>query len=53
MWNDEYIAIADADIDKIWSRYQQTETWDQWDAGISSASLKGPFQKGTEGTLLL
>lgn len=53
MWNYEYIAIADADIDKIWSRYQQTETWDQWDAGIASASLKGPFQKGTEGTLLL
>ncbi len=53
MWNDEYNAIADANIEKIWSRYQETETWDQWDAGLASASLKGPFQKGTEGTLLL
>lgn len=53
MWNYEYTAIADADLEKIWNRYQETETWDQWDVGIASASLKGPFQNGTEGTLLL
>ncbi len=53
MWNYEYTAIADADVGKTWNCYQETETWDQWDAGIALASLKGPFQNGTEGTLLL
>ncbi len=53
MWNYEYTAVAEVDLDKIWDNYQKTDTWNQWDAGIASASLKGPFQKGTEGTLLL
>ncbi|CAM3582383.1 hypothetical protein DFO69_3376 [Bacillus subtilis] len=52
MWNYEYTAIADVDLEEIWNHYQETDTWNQWDAGIASVSLRGPFQNGTEGTLL-
>ncbi len=53
MWNYEYTAIADVDVGKPGTVYQETETMDQWETGIASDSLKGQFQNGTEGTLLL
>ncbi|MFQ6321882.1 hypothetical protein [Bacillus halotolerans] len=53
MWKYEYTAISDAAPEEIWKYYQHPESWKQWDAGITSASLNGPFQNETEGALLL
>jgi hypothetical protein len=36
----------------IWSRWSDVASWGEWDGGLRSASLKGPFAMGTGGTIV-
>ncbi|WKX19648.1 MULTISPECIES: SRPBCC family protein [unclassified Streptomyces] len=52
MWEYEHsIEVADVTPAQVWARYSDTATWPEWDKGIVSVTLDGPFVAGTTGTM--
>jgi hypothetical protein len=51
MWQFEHTITTKAKVETIWKLYSDISTWTAWDKGIVSASLEGPFVKGTRGLL--
>lgn len=51
MWQFEHTITTKAKAESIWNLYSDISTWTAWDKGIASASLEGPFIKGTRGWL--
>jgi hypothetical protein len=40
------------DPDAVWRRWTDPATWGEWDRGLRSASLDGPFVAGASGTVV-
>jgi hypothetical protein len=51
MWEYEHSLEADVTPEAVWSLYTAASTWPEWDYGIESMELNGPFAVGTTGTL--
>lgn len=51
MWQATNTAMSTGSRAEIFARYRSTSTWQEWDDGVKSVSLSGPFQAGTTGTL--
>lgn len=51
MWQFEHTMTTKAKAETIWGLYSDITTWTSWDKGIVSASLEGPFVRGTRGFL--
>ena len=51
MWTDEHTLTTAAGRDAIWALYADVTAWLQWDRGLVSVTIDGPFAAGTSGTL--
>lgn len=47
----EHTIVIEATPEAIWKAWQDVASWPQWDAGIQSATLNGPFAPGTKGSI--
>ncbi|CCH53713.1 hypothetical protein BN8_02829 [Fibrisoma limi BUZ 3] len=41
-----------ASAERIWQIWTDVPNWKEWDSGLQSAELRGPFQVGTKGVLI-
>jgi len=46
-WRAEHSVDADATPEAIWARFRDVAGWTQWNAGIETIALDGPFAAGT------
>lgn len=44
--------VTTSSPDEIWRLWTTPETWGDWDKGLKSASLDGPMQLGSKGTIV-
>ena len=51
MWTVEHSVTTSAPAHEVWLRYQDTDTWPEWNAAVGAVRLDGPFATGTTGTL--
>lgn len=51
MWSYEYSLDTDKTVREIWARYQNHETWAEWDQGLDHVQADGPLAVGTTGKL--
>jgi hypothetical protein len=51
MWTYEHSAETSAALDAIFALFQNVSTWPQWNPGVESMVLDGPFAAGTTGTM--
>lgn len=47
-----YTDSTTAAANRIWQIWTDVDKWQQWDKGLQSATLNGPFVAGTKGSLL-
>ncbi len=50
-WEQQRSAMCSATRDQIWAVWSDAEHWSEWNSGVRSASLDGPFAAGTKGRL--
>lgn len=46
-WHTEYSIEASAEPERIWALFRDVASWKQWNAGIETIELEGPFATGT------
>jgi hypothetical protein len=51
MWTTDATAETTASPAEVWQRYVQVARWNEWDHGIETSALDGPFAVGTRGRL--
>ncbi|MEV6626142.1 SRPBCC family protein [Amycolatopsis sp. NPDC051106] len=49
----EHSETSTAPADAIWPLWADTARWPEWDAGVRSVVLEGPFAVGTAGTMTM
>jgi polyketide cyclase/dehydrase/lipid transport protein len=49
----EHSETSTAPADVIWPLWADTARWPEWDAGVRSVVLDGPFAAGTSGTMTM
>jgi hypothetical protein len=47
-WRNEYSIETTASRDAIWALFRDVAGWKEWNLGIESIELRGPFATGTE-----
>lgn len=52
MWSTTATATTTATRDKVYARYADVATWNEWDHGTKSVELQGPFEAGAKGVLV-
>jgi uncharacterized protein YndB with AHSA1/START domain len=50
-WEDQRSALCPASREQIWAVWSDAERWSEWNSGVRSAKLSGPFAAGTKGRL--
>jgi Polyketide cyclase / dehydrase and lipid transport len=50
-WEDQRSALCAASREQIWAVWSDAERWSEWNSGVRSATLDGPFVAGTTGRL--
>lgn len=50
-WEEERSAGCPASREQIWAVWSDSERWSEWNSGVRSATLDGPFAAGTKGRL--
>jgi len=50
-WEDQRTATCPASREQIWAVWSDAERWSEWNSGVRSATLDGPFAAGTKGRL--
>ena len=51
MFTWEHTVVTDADPAAVWELYADVTRWTEWDRGLESITLDGPFATGGRGTL--
>lgn len=51
MWHSEHTLETTTEPDAIWRRWADVAGWPDWDEGLEWASLLGPLQEGSSGSL--
>lgn len=51
MWTYEYSLDTPKAPQDIWARYQDCDTWPEWDRGLDHVEANGPLAVGTTGKL--
>ena len=51
MWPVTHTEFTTASMERIWALWEAVERWPEWDEGISSITLDGPFAVGTTGRI--
>ena len=49
MWSFEHTEATKAPPERLWQRYSDRASWPEWDHGIKSVTLDGPFAVGSTG----
>lgn len=50
-WTFEHTEYTPASPESIWALWSDVTSWPAWDGGVERATLRGPFEPGTKGTL--
>jgi uncharacterized protein YndB with AHSA1/START domain len=50
-WEQARTAVCPASREQIWAVWSDAEHWSEWNSGVRSATLGGPFAAGTKGRL--
>jgi uncharacterized protein YndB with AHSA1/START domain len=50
-WEDHRTATCPASREQIWAVWSDAARWSEWNSGVRSATLDGPFAAGTKGRL--
>jgi len=50
-WEEQRSAMCPASREQIWAVWSDAERWSEWNSGVRSATLDGPFVAGTKGRL--
>ncbi len=50
-WEQQRSAACPASREQIWAVWSDAERWSEWNSGVRSATLDGPFAAGTKGRL--
>jgi hypothetical protein len=50
-WEAERTAACPASREQIWAVWSDAARWSEWNSGVRSATLDGPFAAGTKGRL--
>ncbi|HEX4466762.1 MAG TPA: SRPBCC family protein [Solirubrobacteraceae bacterium] len=50
-WEQQRSASCPASREQIWAVWSDAEHWSEWNSGVRSATLDGPFAAGTKGRL--
>jgi uncharacterized protein YndB with AHSA1/START domain len=50
-WEEQRSAMCPASRGQIWAVWSDADRWSEWNSGVRSASLDGPFAAGTKGRL--
>lgn len=50
-WEQQRSASCPASREQIWAVWSDAERWSEWNSGVRSATLDGPFAAGTKGRL--
>lgn len=50
-WEDQRTATCSASREQIWAVWSDATRWSEWNSGVRSATLDGPFAAGTKGRL--
>jgi uncharacterized protein YndB with AHSA1/START domain len=50
-WEQQRSAPCPASREQIWAVWSDAERWSEWNSGVRSATLDGPFVAGTKGRL--
>lgn len=50
-WEEQRSAMCPASREQIWAVWSDAERWSEWNSGVRSATLDGPFAAGTKGRL--
>jgi uncharacterized protein YndB with AHSA1/START domain len=50
-WEEQRSAMSPASREQIWAVWSDAERWSEWNSGVRSATLDGPFAAGTKGRL--
>jgi uncharacterized protein YndB with AHSA1/START domain len=50
-WEEQRSARSPASREQIWAVWSDAERWSEWNSGVRSATLDGPFAAGTKGRL--
>jgi uncharacterized protein YndB with AHSA1/START domain len=50
-WEQQRSALCPASREQIWAVWSDAERWSEWNSGVRSATLDGPFAAGTKGRL--
>ncbi len=51
MWEYEYAVESDASAESLWRCWSDVAGWPEWNAGIESISIDGPFAVGSSFTM--
>jgi hypothetical protein len=51
MWRAEHTLDTSADPAEVWRQLADVSAWPEWDHGLSSAELTGPFKDGSRGRM--
>jgi hypothetical protein len=53
MWGYEHSLETDASAQAIFALYENVSGWPDWDSGLESADLDGPFVAGATGSMVV
>src|ERR1700761_4639891 len=51
MWEYEYSLETTASPEALWQHWSDMATWPQWNAGVETIDVEGPFEVGTVFTM--
>jgi len=51
MWEYEYSVETTAEPEALWRHWSDMATWPQWNAGVETIDVEGPFEVGTVFTM--
>jgi hypothetical protein len=49
----EHSVEGPASVEAVWALWSDVTRWTEWDSGLESATLTGPFAEGSTGTMVV
>ncbi len=49
----EHSVVGPASVEAVWALWSDVDRWVEWDEGLESVTLSGPFAAGSTGTMVV
>ncbi|KJK49422.1 hypothetical protein UK23_14135 [Lentzea aerocolonigenes] len=49
----EHSVVGPASVEAVWALWSDVDRWVEWDEGLESVTLSGPFAEGSSGTMVV